>query len=72
MPWKATSILWPALVAALLPLDLPTLIARWPNVLTRLDALDVHHDAFHVSRSCPRKVDLFRSHFALSLAAQHA
>jgi hypothetical protein len=72
MPWKATCILWPALVAALLPLDLWTLIARWPNILARLDALDRQPDAFDISRARPRKVALFRSHFALQLAVQHA
>jgi hypothetical protein len=33
MPWKSVSILWPAIVAALQPLDLPTLLQRWPRRL---------------------------------------
>jgi hypothetical protein len=35
-PWKLTSILWPLLVAALLPLTLPEALGRLPNIVYRL------------------------------------
>lgn len=63
MPWKATSLLWPVLVAALLPLDLASTIKRWPQILKRLAALDVAPDSFEAHRSRPRQVSLFRSNF---------
>ena len=68
MPWKAVSLLWPAIVAALLPLDLATIIARWPRLLARLAALDVapRHDAYQ-DRSRPRQVDRFRAWFDAEL-----
>ena len=64
MPWKTVSLLWPAIVAALLPLDLATMIARWPRLLSRLAALDVavRPDALE-DRSRPRQVDRFRAWF---------
>lgn len=64
MPWKAVSLLWPAIVAALLPLDLATIIKRWPHLLARLAALDGtrRQDAYQ-DRSRPRQVDRFRGWF---------
>jgi hypothetical protein len=35
-PWKLTSILWPLLIAALLPFELHEAIARLPNLVRRL------------------------------------
>jgi len=35
-PWKLTTILWPRLIAALLPLELHEAIARLPNLVRRL------------------------------------
>jgi hypothetical protein len=35
-PWKLTSILWPLMLAALLPFTLPEAIARLPNIVRRL------------------------------------
>ena len=65
MPWKTVSILWPVLVAALMPLDLADLIARFPRILSRLSELDAEGDflADH-DRSRPHQVDDFRSRFA--------
>ena len=72
MPWKAVSLLWPALVAALLPLDLATLLKRWPHLLARLATLDrtLPSDAYD-DRSRPRQVARFREWFAnrLGIAA---
>ena len=58
--------MWPALVAALLPLDLAAAIARLPAMLVRLAALDAdgkyRSDA---DRSKPRQVDDFRAELGL-------
>lgn len=64
MPWKAVSLLWPAIIAALLPLDLATIINRWPHLLARLASLDSEpsKDA-RQDRSRPRQVDRFRGWF---------
>lgn len=35
-PWKLTSILWPLLIAAVLPLTLADAIGRLPNLVRRL------------------------------------
>jgi hypothetical protein len=35
-PWKLTSILWPLLIAAVLPLSLADAIRRLPNFVRRL------------------------------------
>src|ERR1700690_3995490 len=35
-PWKLTSILWPLLIAAVLPLTLADAIRRLPNLVRRL------------------------------------
>jgi len=65
MPWKATSILWPALVAALMPLDLANVIQRFPRILARLAALDLEGDCVADNdRSRPRQLELFRSRFS--------
>jgi hypothetical protein len=65
MPWKVVTIIWPVLVAALLPLDLPRALARLPAILARLDALDADGDYRHErDRSKPHQVDDFRSRFA--------
>jgi hypothetical protein len=65
MPWKAVSILWPALVGALMPLDLADIIARFPHILSRLSAIDTEGDYLaDDDRSRPRQLDDFRSRFA--------
>lgn len=68
MPWKAVSLLWPAIVAALLPLDLATIIKRWPYLLARLAALDSAIPQYaYQDRSRPRQVDRFRGWFDTEL-----
>lgn len=70
MPWKAVSIVWPAIVAALLPLSLAELIAHLPGILKRLAALDAGSDARRQEdRSRPRQVERFRSRFEPQLRA---
>jgi hypothetical protein len=65
MPWKATTILWPALVAALMPLDLAAILKRFPRILARLAALDPEgDDRSDDDRSRPRQLDHFRARFA--------
>jgi hypothetical protein len=65
---KAVSILWSAIVAALLPLDLATVIERWPCLLARLAALDAAIDPIALDdRWRPRQVERFRARFALEL-----
>jgi hypothetical protein len=65
MPWKLTSILWPAIVAALLPLELAALVKRLPDLIARLTALDAEGDArARDDRSRPRQVDAFRLSYA--------
>lgn len=54
-PWKITSILWPALIAALMPLHLHELVARLPHIARRLDS----YDALVRIRE-PLQLDLFR------------
>lgn len=62
MPWKAVSIMWPIIVAALLPLDLANAIARLPAMLDRLAALDADGKLrSNDDRSKPRQVDDFRA-----------
>jgi hypothetical protein len=47
-----------------LPLDLATLIERWPRILTRLAAVDaVDNQLLHRGRSRPRQVEVFRARF---------
>jgi hypothetical protein len=68
MPWKAVSLLWPAVVAALMPLDLAALCQRFPKILARLAMLDAEgHQLADEDRSRPRQVDDFRSRFASSI-----
>jgi hypothetical protein len=70
MPWKVVTIVWPALVAALLPLDLPRALALLPDILARLDALDAigkYRNPY--DRSKPSQVDDFRSRFASRIRA---
>lgn len=63
-------MLWPAIVAALLPLDLTTLLQRWPRLMKRLAALDAPIDPTSLDdRSRPRQVERFRAWFALELEA---
>jgi hypothetical protein len=55
MPWKVVSILWPAMVSALLPLELGEVVARLPRLAERL----AHFDAgarVSADRSRPRQV----------------
>lgn len=68
MPWKLTTILWPAIVAALLPLELSELVARLPRLIARLAALDAEAEgrAPH-DRSRPRQLDVFRASYALRI-----
>jgi hypothetical protein len=66
MPWKAVTIVWPAIVAALLPLDLARLIARLPHLLVRLDVR--RKPTGDDDRSRPRQLDDFRSQFRSRLS----
>ena len=69
MPWKVVSILWPAVVAALLPLELAELVARLPRIVVRLARLDADGGArAWDDRSRPRQLDEFRSRYASQLA----
>jgi hypothetical protein len=70
MPWKVVTIVWPALVAALLPLDLAHAIALLPRMLARLHTLDSAGEyRAERDRSRPHQVDDFRSRFASSIRA---
>lgn len=63
-----TSIVWPAIVAALLPLDLRDLVIRLPHLLKHLyTCARVEHqpDDDDDDRSRPRQVDDFRTRFIL-------
>jgi len=65
MPWKVVSIVWPTLVAALLPLDLAEVIVSLPHILMRLAAIDGEDEHLEDDdRSRPRQVDDFRSRFS--------
>lgn len=69
MPWKVVSVLWPAIVAALQPLDLAELVVRLPDIVLRLTQLDaVGGDRANHDRSQPHQVDDFRSRFASQLS----
>jgi hypothetical protein len=65
---QTVTMFWPALVAALLPLDLATMIRRCPQLLARLAALDpaLGPDA-HDDRSRPRQVQRFCAWFEREL-----
>jgi hypothetical protein len=68
MPWKVTTLVWPALVAALLPLDLSDLLGRLPHIIARLAALDAERGRRAPDdRSRPRQIDDFRSRYASHL-----
>ena len=58
-------MLWRALVAALLPLDLATMIERLPHIIARFAAMQMDGaDVADHDRSRPRQVANFRSRFA--------
>jgi len=62
-------MLWPAIVAAVLPLDLATLLKRWPRVLARIVALDPKVDPTDPDdRSRPKQLTRFRVWFKHKLA----
>lgn len=64
MPWKVVSILWPVMVAALLPLDLNHALARLPAIVTRLAKLgSENRRCADNDRSRPHQVDDFRARF---------
>ena len=64
MPWKVVTIVWPAIVAGLLPLDLADAIARLPRILARLASIDAEGGWLsEKDRSRPHQVDDFRSRF---------
>ena len=68
MPWQVTTLIWPALVAALLPLDLSQLLARLPHLIARLVALDAEGERRSPEdRSRPRQIDDFRMRYASHL-----
>lgn len=68
MPWKVTTILWPAIVAALMPLELADVIKHFPDILSRLEALDAEgHDLAESDRSRPHQLEDFRSRFLVSI-----
>jgi hypothetical protein len=54
-PWKLTSLLWPALIAALMPLHLHELVGRLPRIGERLASYDAL-----VSKRDPHQLHLFR------------
>jgi hypothetical protein len=41
-PWKVTGIVWPLIVAALMPMHLADAAGRLPEIVTLLDAMDTH------------------------------
>jgi hypothetical protein len=47
-PWKATSIVWPLIVAAIMPMQLAQAVRRLPEIVTLLDAMDVRSDVRQV------------------------
>jgi len=53
--WKLTAIVWPLIVAALLPIRLAEAAQRMPAIADHLDELDGNHR--------PRQVDAFRDRF---------
>ena len=54
-PWKLTSIIWPTVLAAILPIGLHELLKRLPRLVARLGAFD---DARR-----PRQVTQYRDRF---------
>jgi hypothetical protein len=53
-PWKTTSILWPLIVAAIMPLRLQQLVAQMPEIVEHLEALTDHVDDRQVTNFCNR------------------
>ena len=65
MPWKVVTVIWPVLVAALLPLNLGEAVDRLPRIVARLAALDAEGERRDQNdRSRPRQIDDFRSRYA--------
>ena len=65
MPWKVVSMLWPAIVAALLPLSLADMISRLPSLIARLNLLDtIGNYRASQDRSRPRQVIDFKQTYA--------
>lgn len=54
-PWKLTSILWPLMLAAIMPIRLDAAIERAPALVERLEALDDDVD--------DRQITMFRNRF---------
>jgi hypothetical protein len=62
--------MWPAIIAALLPLDLRALVQRLPKLLARLAAMDAPGNGRASNdRSRPRQVNDFRSRFFSEIQA---
>jgi hypothetical protein len=62
-------MLWPAIVAALLPLELAEVVTRLPRLVARLARLGADRGARALDdRSHPRQLDEFRSRYASQLA----
>jgi len=62
-------MLWPAIVAALLPLELAEVVTRLPRLIARLARLDADGGGRAVhDRSRPRQLDELRSRYASQLA----
>jgi Transposase DDE domain len=59
-PWKLTSIIWPAIVAALLPIGLSHLVEVLPAIALRVD----REQAFEA-----RQLEVFRSRFTQNFGA---
>jgi hypothetical protein len=59
--WFATSLLWPAMIAALIPQRLPALVEGLPRIVDRVEAMDRPAAApSPVDKSRPRQVHAFR------------
>lgn len=54
-PWKVTSIVWPAIVSALMPLSLAELVPKLLDITRRLGGYDSQ-----VAIRAPRQLELFR------------
>lgn len=59
-PWKLTSIVWPMMLAAIMPLKLETAIAHMPELAARLESLSNDGD--------DRQVPAFRNRFFIDCA----
>ena len=49
-PWKMTSILWPMMLAAIMPLGLRELIVQMPQIVEHLEAMTDHVDDHQTTR----------------------